>query len=102
MIWSLVNLFMKIGERQFFFNENFSSFFVNPATRVQHNYMAVAPLLQNRLQFDDSDIVPEQVEKIIQNLSIDKAPCIDGVLNVVVRELASCLSSPLATLLTFV
>ena len=46
-------------------------------------------MLQNESQYDDSDVVPELVQKIIRELSVDKAPDIDGVSNVIMRELAS-------------
>ena len=60
--------------------------------------MLVGPLLQDELESDDPEIVPEDVDKIIQNLSVDKAPDIDGVSNGVMRELASCSTSPPAYL----
>ncbi|KAK2726315.1 hypothetical protein QYM36_000681, partial [Artemia franciscana] len=47
--------------------------------------MLVGPLLQDELESDDPEIVPEDVDKIIQNLSVDKAPDIDGVSNGVMR-----------------
>ena len=59
---------------------------------MQPNSMMVAPLLQNELHFDDSscsDTVLEHVEKILQNLSVDEAPDIDGVPNVVMWEVVS-------------
>ncbi|KAK2712838.1 hypothetical protein QYM36_011512 [Artemia franciscana] len=69
---------------------------------MQPSFMMVPPLLQNELEFDDSDIAPEHVAKIIHNLSVDKAPDINSVSNVVVQVFASCLASLLASLLTFV
>ena len=82
------------------FNKTFSSVFVNPATHKISN-LSLAPeasVLQNESQYDDSDVAPELVQKIIRELSVDKALDIDGVSNVIMRELASSLAAPLAFL----
>jgi hypothetical protein len=79
------------------FNETFSSVFVNPATHKISNLSLAteASVLQNESKYDDSDVAPELVQKIIRELSVDKAPDIDDVSNVIMRELASSLAAPL-------
>jgi hypothetical protein len=59
---------------------------------------AEAFVLQNESENDHPDLEPEHVQKNMRELSVDKSPDIDGVSNVIIRELASSLAAPLAFL----
>ena len=60
--------------------------------------MLVASLLENESQIGDSHAAPEHVQDIMRDFLVDKAPNIDGVSNVIIHELTSCLATPLAFL----
>ena len=69
------------------FNQVFSSVFVNPndvhACSPSHFTKFVSA---DKVPFNDSDISSEQVLKIFRDLSVNKAPDIDGILTLFFRR----------------